>query len=249
MSLLRLLGEPEFKPAHGAWDMGWPGPFYRRVFRWRTRSIALALLIGLAGGLAIGHVSAATSRSAPDPTAFLRPFDLSRYGERASDWAPGSCGKLRAHEPVEVLSPVWSTIPAAALERGLDRPSRRPEPSPAAVPPPEAVPSPASGDSQDLRAAAKLSGTATWYCLAGRSPCTRGYPGGLYAAAGPALRAALGDWRGRNVTITASDGNRVSVTLIDWCACPGGRVIDLYGEAFLRLAPLSRGVLRVTVTW
>ena len=86
-------------------------------------------------------------------------------------------------------------------------------------------------------------GTATWYC---GSRCTRGYPGGLYAAAGSELR--VGDWRGRRVTVTASNGRSVVVTLVDWCACKGERIIDLYGDAFARLAPLSRGVLRVTVS-
>ena len=89
-------------------------------------------------------------------------------------------------------------------------------------------------------------GTASWFCLAGRSPCTRGYPGGLYAAAGPALR--VGDWRGRQVRVCAGE-RCVTVELIDFCACPGGRVIDLYADAFARLAPLSRGVVTVSVTW
>ena len=68
----------------------------------------------------------------------------------------------------------------------------------------------------------------------------------MYAAAGPALR--VGDWRGRTVTVTAG-GRSVRVTLIDWCACPDGRLIDLYAGAFSRLAPLSRGVVRVTAAW
>jgi rare lipoprotein A (peptidoglycan hydrolase) len=41
----------------------------------------------------------------------------------------------------------------------------------------------------------------------------------------------------------------VVVTLIDFCQCPGGRLLDLYSDAFERLGPLSRGVLKVTVTW
>ena len=66
------------------------------------------------------------------------------------------------------------------------------------------------------------------YCKAGVSACASGYPGGLYAAAGPALR--VGDWRGRTVTVCGS-GNCVNVKLIDWCACGSGRVIDLYSDA------------------
>ena len=91
--------------------------------------------------------------------------------------------------------------------------------------------------------ATSVTGTASWYCGAG-SRCTRGYPGGLYAAAGPALR--VGDWRGRRVTV-CSAGRCVNVKLIDFCACPS-RVIDLYRDAFARLASPSRGVIRVTVS-
>ena len=41
----------------------------------------------------------------------------------------------------------------------------------------------------------------------------------------------------------------IRVTLIDWCACEGNRVIDLYGDAFQKLAPLGEGVIPVTVRW
>lgn len=35
----------------------------------------------------------------------------------------------------------------------------------------------------------------------------------------------------------------------DWCACPNGRLLDPYSDAFSRLAPLSRGIVKVTVSW
>jgi rare lipoprotein A (peptidoglycan hydrolase) len=91
-----------------------------------------------------------------------------------------------------------------------------------------------------------VRGTASWYCKAGVSACHNDYPGGLYAAAGPALR--VGSWRGRTVTVCGS-GNCVNVKLIDWCACGSGRVIDLYSDAFSRLAPLSSGTVSVRVSW
>ena len=91
-----------------------------------------------------------------------------------------------------------------------------------------------------------VRGTASWYCKAGVSSCASGYPGGLYAAAGPALR--VGNWRGRTVTVCGS-GNCVNVKLIDWCACGSGRVIDLYSDAFSRLAPTSAGTVSVQVSW
>jgi rare lipoprotein A (peptidoglycan hydrolase) len=94
--------------------------------------------------------------------------------------------------------------------------------------------------------ATSVRGVASWYC-GGGSACTRGYPPGtLAAAAGPALR--VGDWRGRIVKVCA--GKRcVRVSLVDWCACGRGRVIDLYRSAFAQLAHPSRGVLHVEVTW
>lgn len=94
----------------------------------------------------------------------------------------------------------------------------------------------------------RSGGLASWYCLAGRSACHHAYPSGLYAAAGPALRR--GDWRGSKVEVCRGDVC-VVVTLVDWCGCYAGtereRAIDLYADAFRRLAPLERGVIRVTI--
>jgi rare lipoprotein A (peptidoglycan hydrolase) len=55
------------------------------------------------------------------------------------------------------------------------------------------------------------------------------------------------NWRGTVVTVTAN-GHSVTARLTDWCACGGGRVIDLDRRLFAQLAPPSRGVLRVTVS-
>ena len=90
------------------------------------------------------------------------------------------------------------------------------------------------------------SGPATWYCKAGSSVCASGYPGGMYAAAGPGLR--VGSWRGRIVRVCGG-GSCVAVKLIDWCACGNGHLIDLYSDAFRLLAPLSSGAVHVTVSW
>jgi rare lipoprotein A (peptidoglycan hydrolase) len=90
------------------------------------------------------------------------------------------------------------------------------------------------------------SGAATWYCMTGVSACHNAYAGGMYAAAGPELR--VGAWRGRIVQACGA-GRCVNVKLIDWCACGGNHIIDLYSDAFRRLAPLSSGALRVTVRW
>lgn len=76
-----------------------------------------------------------------------------------------------------------------------------------------------------------MSGVPTWYCLAGVSRCTRGFPDGLYAAAGPSLR--VGNWRGRVVRVCAT--RCLSVTLIDFCACRAPHFLDLYHTAWVRL--------------
>jgi len=85
-----------------------------------------------------------------------------------------------------------------------------------------------------------ISGRASYYCRAGVSICTVNHPDGpgfdAYAAAGPALRAAIGpDWRGQIVYV---DGIRVK--LIDWCKCTGGstgveKLLDLYYDVFARV--------------
>jgi hypothetical protein len=89
---------------------------------------------------------------------------------------------------------------------------------------------------------AAIGGKATWYDDGS----------GYYGAAGPVLREALGGdpaFRGQTVRVCADDC--VLVRLTDWCACGdrGGvpTLIDLSPDAFARLAPLSAGVIDVTI--
>lgn len=80
-----------------------------------------------------------------------------------------------------------------------------------------------------------IGGRATWY------PAT-----GAVAAAGPALRHYLGrGWRGSLVEVRYR-GRGVVVRVSDWCACPR-RLLDLSDDAFRALAPLSRGVIGVSI--
>ena len=92
----------------------------------------------------------------------------------------------------------------------------------------------------------RVRGVATWYCKTGVSSCHYAHSGGMYAAAGAEIRK--GDWRGRRVQV-CSGGACIRVTLIDWCACAGSRIIDLYSDAYRRLDALSSGTIRVTVGW
>lgn len=143
---------------------------------------------------------------------------------------------VRPHPPVD---------PPVIYDPGLPPLPSRPR---VHVPAPTVVAEPRPSPAQPRPTVGRTKGRATWYCGGGPSTCTAGAPAsGLYAAAGKALR--VGKWRGRKVTVIASNGKRVVVTLVDTCACGKGRVIDLYASAFRRLAPLSKGVLRVTVKW
>lgn len=102
---------------------------------------------------------------------------------------------------------------------------------------------------------AALSLSATYYCRAGFSRCTRGYPDrppcldsqgrntcpDLYAAISPDLARFRGKY------LTVSRGSRsVRVLVID-CNCQTTRGIDLYSDAFARLAPLGLGRITVSV--
>lgn len=91
-------------------------------------------------------------------------------------------------------------------------------------------------------AAASVQGTATWYCGNG-SPCTAGYgPSDLVAAIDPSTGI------GKGARLIVHHGNRhVTVQVVDVCQCQGARVIDLTSGAFSRLAPLSRGVIDVSL--
>jgi hypothetical protein len=83
----------------------------------------------------------------------------------------------------------------------------------------------------------KMRGLATWY------PAQIGH-----AAAGPSLR--VGRWRGRIVVVCVGATRRcISVRLTDWCRCGHGHIVDLAAGSFRRLAPLSRGVVSVVVSW
>ena len=88
-----------------------------------------------------------------------------------------------------------------------------------------------------------LRGHATWYGTG---------PGAGTAAAGPALRAALGPhWRGQRVRVcrVGYASRCVVVRLRDWCSCRvAGRLVDLSDEDFSRLRALRMGIVSIRVT-
>lgn len=81
---------------------------------------------------------------------------------------------------------------------------------------------------------------ATWYCMTGRSRCTVRHPGGFFAAASRDLHL-----NGKMINVCYL-GNCVKVKVID-CLCSRAGGLDLYSDAFKVLAPLSVGVIMVTI--
>lgn len=174
-----------------------------------------------AAALILGLVLVGCATAQARPVAVYRAYEGPLEAVAGSEPVPVAAGRPRAfYEPVE--------------------------PTPAPTAKPRARPTSRRGASavqRTVRPSAAAShhaaGAATWYAYV---------PGG--AAAGPALRAAIGPrWRGTRVTV-CSGARCVSVVLSDWCACrPATRLVDLNSRSFAALGPLSRGLLPVTVSW
>jgi hypothetical protein len=196
-------------------------------------ALALAVVVSLFGtSLSVGRQPVPIESI--DPTAFTVIVPAEPSGSAAPADAPAPpISDFR--DEASLLSRVVTDVPGAPVRVARPRPKPRPKPATVAT---TAVTSVGSGH--------RVSGTATWFCLPGVSACTSGHQGGLYAAAGSEIR--IGNWRGRTVKV-CGNGNCVYVKLIDWCACGGARIIDLYHDAFSRLASPSSGTLRVTVSW
>jgi hypothetical protein len=152
---------------------------------------------------------------------------------------------LRALAPS--IAPASSPVPLTSTA-----PASHPAVSghPSAPPPPEdrQTRPPATAKPQPARVitGGSVEGKASWYCVPGRSRCPTFAHGGLFAAAGPALR--VGNWRGRYVTVWYGKAH-VTVQLIDSCERGCTVAIDLFGDAFAQLAPLGTGRINVRVTW
>lgn len=92
------------------------------------------------------------------------------------------------------------------------------------------------------------AGTATFYCRPGEqgtANCTAGYgPDDLVAA----IDRRDTPYRKGDLVRVSHGGESVVVRIVDVCACKGSRLIDLTSGAFERLAPLSRGVISVSLS-
>ena len=209
----------------------------RRTVRRHRRSGAAVIPAILAWAIlgAVTVVAAQAPSSRSDLATVFTPVDPATLS--APIRPPSPAPEDRADAPLDAGSPIGDFVP-----RELGAEAQR-----------VAYGQPDVDTAADAKAKSKLPptkvrarGSATWYCLEGVSPCHYARSGGMYAAAGAELRK--GDWRGRTVTVCAGS-DCIRVTLIDWCACEGNRVIDLYGDAFRRLARLGEGVIPVSVRW
>jgi hypothetical protein len=168
------------------------------------------------------------------------------------------CGQVYARPTPSYNAPQGPFIPfvvsmPTAAPTASPRASETPTATPAAMPSPSATPRPrppqitraTHRSTASPRTSHSVSGVATWYCWPNGHPasvCTHGYPAsGAYAAAGPELRAALGPhYKGKMVWV-----NGVTVRLVDFCACGGNHVIDVYHSTWITIPNPSR----VTVRW
>lgn len=184
------------------------------------------------GGVATGFVTIALLVAVFVAVAFALHVAASRSGSDPRP-ATGLIGPGLSGAP-GYDSPGGSARPAPGASTGEDTPTTigmRPasDGAAAAASPPAATP--------------VYRGTATWYCGNG-SPCTRGYgPSDLVAA----IDRKDAEFRQGDRVIVCYRDRAVVVTIVDTCACPDRRVIDLSTGAFIRLAPLGLGVIPVTL--
>jgi hypothetical protein len=90
-------------------------------------------------------------------------------------------------------------------------------------------------------------GVASWFCMAGVSRCTKGYPPGSFVAA---INRRLLNHRGDYARVCLMGSSKCVIVKIVDCNCgKGANLIDLYATPFSRLASTSRGRINVTLRW
>ena len=118
-------------------------------------------------------------------------------------------------------APTTTTAPPATTTTTAPPPTTAP-PAPAPAPPPPPPPAPAN----------QQSGKASWYRYRAGECAHRTLP------------------RGTVVTVTnVANGATATCTVTDRGPYTGGRIIDLDDDTFAQLAPLSAGVIDVSITW
>ena len=180
----------------------------------------LAILSAIVVVVWVGKTQAATRQEPPEPHGFIAfPIPSPTPIAGLHDYQAPSVGSPLAPAPTASPKPKKSARPKATSAAGHT--------------------SSGSGTRTIRRPHRNLSGKASWHAT-GRD--------GAYGAACRPLRRAIGpSWRGRHVLV-AFKGKAIEIVLNDWCGSHD-KTVDLSDEAFRYFAPLSRGVLRVTVGW
>lgn len=144
---------------------------------------------------------------------------------------------------------------AVMLAAGCAAPAQLPEPVPSVAP--------SYGPPATATPVEHIHGVATWYDASkNHAWYTRETKWGprieYYAAAGPAVRALIGDDNPYHEHYTVDvtnrlNGRRIRVVIVDWCSCSSGRpwekAIDLSPAAFQALGlSLGRGIAPVTIS-
>ncbi|MBV8303174.1 MAG: hypothetical protein JOZ04_03115 [Acidimicrobiia bacterium] len=163
------------------------------------------------------------SASAPEPP----PVEESSVAEPTTTVAPehGSTAVAAVYTPVAqrfTAAPPTTTRRATPV-RSISAPAK---PAPKPAPTSE---SPGAGTAPQGRT---QSGPATWYDAAPPGTCAhRTLPMGTV------------------VTITSASGATATCTVDDRGPYADGAIIDLAKDVFSKLAPLSQGVVQVTISW
>ena len=206
---------------------------------------------GLALAFAIVALVAATASTVAEPPTDVSPIANRMLPLTLDVGGPPAVDRVQASpRPGVDAAAAFLEAGAAPVPTVGPRPQRAAEVKVLVKPTPR--PDIAGGIVRGSGGGRSLSGLASWYCNrdGSRGPissCHYQYPdtGGFdaYAAAGPALREAIGPgWRGRVVSV---DG--IAVKLVDWCQCYQGqrqeKLIDLYYDVFRRVGG------NVTIRW
>lgn len=192
------------------------------------------VLAGALLALLLTQPSTGRQSSAPRPPAITRDLPLGPVASLGTG-VPQSERTASPSSDLDRLGVGGTPLPSLPTGTGPAATEAASDPVPS-----EAAPNPTP--QRTTRPPERLRGVATWYPA-----------GGPVAAAGPALRAALGSsWRGMVISVCGKQ-SCTRVRLIDWCAC-GDRhgeptLLDLGLDAFTRLADPSAGVIDVTVRW
>jgi hypothetical protein len=203
---------------------------------WVPRQSALAamlvaLVIGIVAGVLLVFAISAIAGAVTAP----------RAAQSATGDATGSVRAEQLGAPSSAPPPSLSAARSVAVQT-----VGAPTPSPAAVskhgPSPAITPKPTKRPVTEPPA---LDGGIASWCAPTPTQCQRW---GGQAKLGAVHSFRWGD-RPYRVRVCRQVGPAacVTVTVVSYCGCPDGRAIDLSPYAFGKLAPLSRGLVAVTV--